>query len=57
MMNKGDEVSDDDDDDAAKTRETPDRMTVTLCTKELFLMRYFDSSPHISERSNFEGGG
>jgi hypothetical protein len=57
MMNKGDGVSDDGDDDVAKTRKSPDRVTVTLCTKELFLSRCIYSSPHISEKSNFEGGG
>jgi hypothetical protein len=36
-MKKGDDVADDDDDYAVRTSVSQDRVTVTLCTEELFL--------------------
>ncbi len=36
-MKKGDDVADDNDDDALKTSVSQDRVTVALCTEELFL--------------------
>ncbi len=45
---KGDEVADDEDDDAVRTSMSQDRVTVTLCTEELFLSpKYIKLSPQI----------
>jgi hypothetical protein len=35
-VKKGDDVADDDDDDVVSTNVSLDRVTVTLCTEELF---------------------
>jgi hypothetical protein len=37
-MEKGDDVADDDDGDALRTNVSQDRVTMTMCTVELFLM-------------------
>jgi hypothetical protein len=36
-MKTGDDVADDEDADAVRTSVSQDRVTVTLCTEELFL--------------------
>jgi hypothetical protein len=56
---KGDAVADDDNDDnAVRTSVSQDRVTVTLCTKELFLSTQYTvySSLHISENKSVGKG-
>jgi hypothetical protein len=49
-MKKGDDVADDEDDDAVRTSVSQDRVTVPLCTEELFIRtQNIWLSPHIRQ--------
>jgi hypothetical protein len=52
-MKKGDGVANDEDDDAVRTKVLKDRLTATLCKKELFFRTQY--TPHIRQVKTWGG--